>query len=1340
MRLQGYIYKIAITILTAYFVHTLCYGQNTRLYDTSSGLSENSIKSIIQDKKGYIWFATQDGLNVFNGIDFKSYGCSYQPVHNGDIGTLNILTILLHHDGEQIWAGLQSATILLFNPETETFREFKLYKENEPAPNVCYSIAYDNDNNLWIGTDAGIFVYDEEADSFTHYSSQNANLPADLIGTIFCDSKGVIWVGSEGGLSKFNPLTNTFINIRVDSRTAPKNNNYHIISITEDPSGTLWIGSWSNGLCKLDRDDNSLKYITPRGDIAHSEMLRVRSLVVDMPGMLWMCTNIGLFKYDIMENRLKQVVLSGRQPTDNIYSCLKDKEGGIWIGTYFRGAYYISPKARQIECYTLDNTLEHLYGSAISSFCEDNEGKIWIASENGGLSLFDPAKKEFIRTDYHIADDNLHALCMDDNYLYVGAFAKGLRQIDLNTGRIKVFQEKRSGLVNSSNVFSLLKGRDGFLYIGTGQGCSRYDTHQGVFSDIKELEGVFIYDIAEDTQDNIWFAGYYDGLYRYDKKNGAWTHYQHDESDKTSLPHNKLVSIYVDDKQRLWICSEGGGVCRYDYETDSFHKFVLYKNEEKLYLTVVYGILNDDSGNLWLSSNNGIYYCDEEGHTVRHFTFEDGLQSNQYNFGATLRSSTGKLYFGGINGFNVFNPETIEDNSICPMVTARVSYKNKRNEEYFSPRETATRTIVIPRNTNSFSLNFECLSYAAPSKNEFVYIIMNKDEHWTHTKESSVTFIDFPYGKHSIKVRARNGDGNWSENEAVLHINNRPPKMKSLAAKLGYVIIVLTVLGLTISAIERLRKEKAREKDRELKARQEQEAYNARIEFFTHVAHEIKTPVSLIKAPLEVVIKNQHKEDDRRNLNIIEKNTQRLLNLVNQLLDFKKISNQGYQINMQTTNPVQLVENVVSRFQGTVVANSIEIEMNLPEAPISCILDAEAYVKIVSNLMTSAVNYTKSKIIVSLSLQSSVNCRLLHLSVSDNGEGIVEPERAHVFNSFYQINMGNNPRIAGVGLGLSLVKLLTEKHNGCAYVDRNYSDGCSMCIDIPYVEPNSAPESVSPEPAADKEPATAAPMPGGLKVLIVEDSEDMRNFISGIFQEGHTILIAENGMKALAILQKQDADIIISDLSMPIMDGFELLKAIRKDDILCHTPFIILTVESSLETKIRGLEYGADAYIEKPFSVEHLHATVHNLISNRELLRNRFISEPLKKENEAIVSSRDHNWLDKITALIHANLSEPEISIDNLATELNLSRSSFQRKIKGLTGLTPIEFIRLIRLKKAAELLTTPTYRINEVCYLVGFNKPSYFSFLFKKQFGILPRDFAQNNGAGLKDHKEDHE
>lgn len=1278
---------------------------------------------MIQDRKGYIWFATQDGLNVFNGDIFKFYGCSYQPTQNKGSGTYNILSILQHADGERIWVATQSASMFLFDPRTETFEEMNLRKVSSALPNLCHCIAYDRDGNLWIGTDSGIFVFDESEESFRCYSSQNSMLPADLIGSIFCDSQGTVWVGSEKGLSKYNPATNDFVNIRIASGPTLKNRSDHIIAITEDSSQNLWLGSWNNGFARVDKDNNSLIYVRGRSDMAHFDMLRVRNIVADTHNTLWVCTNIGLFRYDISDNHLKHIVLSARQLTDNVYSCLKDREGGLWIGTYFNGVYYISPRARQIECYTLDNVSEYLHGSAISSFCEDKNGRVWVASENGGLSLFDPSDRKFVETAYHIADDNLHALCIVDNHLYIGTFAKGLRQIDLETGSVRTFL-KGPNSIGNNNVFSLFKSTEGYLYVGTAQGCSRYDPKTGCFEEIKELCGNFIYDIIEDMRGNIWFACYYDGLYRYDRKSCTWTHYLHDALDEYSLPHNKLIQIYRDDKQRLWICSEGGGICCYDSDSDNFRKFDLYNEGKKVYLTIVYGVLNDAAGNLWISSNHGIYCCDEKGRISKHFTYEDGLQSNQFNFGATFRSSTGKLYFGGINGFNVFHPENLRDSDICPTVIAGVEYKKDWGMTFISFGEDTTKTVVIPRNVNSFSLHFECLSYVAPGKNEFVYKI-NKDDHWVHTRESSVTFMNFPYGEHTVRVRARNGDGLWSENDAVLHIDNQPPLLKSHGAKICYIVLVLALGGLMIVFIERRRNEKAREKIREIEVRQEQEANAAKINFFTCVAHEIKTPVTLIKAPLEVVLKRPHSEEVQHNLDIIDKNTRRLLNLVNQLLDFKKINKVGYEIRMQPTDPVHLIRNVANRFSGT-VSERIEVKTDFPSTPVSCMLDAEAYIKIVSNLLTNAIKHTRSRIVIGLCLQTGADCLLLHLSVKDDGKGIPESEHQYVFNSFYQIREESSPRMGGVGLGLALVKLLTEKHNGHVYIDRNYKEGCSVCVDIPYVESHVSSETILPVSDVDRKDEIPVSAYTDQKILIVEDIEDMRDFISGIFSKNQTIFQAENGRDALSILKKCDVDIIISDISMPVMNGFELLREIRRNDMYCHIPFIMLTVESSLDSKIKGLEYGADAYIEKPFSVNHLQATVHNLISSREMLRKRFLSEPLKQKNEAIVSLRDRNWLDKVSELVQTRLHEPDIAIDILAAEMNLSRSSFQRKIKGLTGLTPIEFIRLIRLKKAAEYLAGGNYRVNEVCYLVGFNKPSYFSFQFKKQFGILPKDFVQ--------------
>jgi YesN/AraC family two-component response regulator len=348
-----------------------------------------------------------------------------------------------------------------------------------------------------------------------------------------------------------------------------------------------------------------------------------------------------------------------------------------------------------------------------------------------------------------------------------------------------------------------------------------------------------------------------------------------------------------------------------------------------------------------------------------------------------------------------------------------------------------------------------------------------------------------------------------------------------------------------------------------------------------------------------------------------------------------------------------------------------------------------------------------------MDIRQNEHGQIIHLEVKDDGCGIPEQSLPHIFDTFYQVNTEENPRMSGVGIGLAMVKLLVQKHNGSVYVDQTYKDGCCICVDIPYIS--------VPIPAETEQGDIET---HGVNMLIVEDTKDMLEFISSVFDGNSLVFKAGNGKDALEILKNHDIDIIISDISMPVMNGFEMLKQIRNNDLFRHIPVIMLTVENSLETKIKGLEYGADAYIEKPFSTKHLKVTVDNLLNRRENLRKRFTYSPLKQENDSITSDKDKEWFARVTELINSNISEPEISIDTLAGDLNMSRSSFQRKIKGLTGLSPVEFIRLIRLKKAAELLSAGTYRINEVSYMVGFNKPSYFSALFKKQFGVLPKEF----------------
>ena len=1112
--------------------------------------------------------------------------------------------------------------------------------------------------------------------------------------------------------------------MKVNKKTFRNNDSIHITAIAEGHSGNLWVGTWNNGLAMLEKSTNTLRSIRPVGDNQFASKMRVRSILPDTEGIFWICTNYGLFRYNVIQNRLSLIVLSPDNPNDNIYSSLKDREGGIWIGTYFQGVYYLSPRARQIECYTSQNEGRNMKGTAISSFHEYKNGLIYVASENGGLSLFDPLAKRVHPLNFDITANNLHALCINSNHLYIGTFSQGLKIVDLNTGSVRNLTKRSHPTLPSNNIFSLYGTEGDHIYIGTDLGCAIYDRSTGALNFISELVGEFIYDIIEDKYGNIWFATYYNGLFRYDRNTMEWKHFINDKEDPTSLTHNKTHKLYIDDSDILWICTEGGGICRYDYENDCFHRLDMTLNGKEVVLSLAYGILSDSKGILWISSNNGLWACEKDGHILRHLTYEDGLQSNQYSFGATLRSSTGSMYFGGVNGFNVINPEDLHDSSTRPIVTARIIYDDKAGNTVSSSTLPDSGEHTLPRNVSSFTIGFECLSYNAPHRNEFAYSIDN-NEAWTYTSESSVTLIHFPYGKHTIRVRARNGDGHWSENEVLLVINNLPPIAQSKGAKALYILLSIIIIIIALTLTDRRHEEKSRIKFNEIKAAQEQETYKAKIDFFTQVAHEIKTPATLIKAPLEVILKKKGDDEDKHNLEIIAKNTDRLLNLVNQVLDFKKISNIGHTISIESCDPGYLVRNVTGRFDGKTLGN-IDITTTITDSPLRCMIDPEAYTKIISNLMTNAVKHAKSRIDVHLGLHSEKSEQILRLEVYDDGCGIPETDRKRIFESFYQINTSDNPRMSGVGLGLSLVKLLVQKHNGKVYVDETSTNGCRIYVDIPYIVPAESVENSIPEAEEPYESPLTKELHSGANILIVEDTSDMLDFISSVFKDRHTIHKAPNGKKALELMYRQEIDIVISDLVMPVMNGFELLQKIRDNDMFCHIPVIMLSVENALETRIKGLEYGADAYIEKPFSPTHLSATIENLLSRRNAMIKRYTASPLDVENGSIISSLDHNWFNHLTSYINDNIQETDISVEDLANELNMSYSSFQRKLKGLTGLSPVEFVRLIRLKKAAELLNSSKYRVNEVAYMVGFNKPSYFTALFKKQFGVLPKDFKE--------------
>ncbi len=1263
---------------------TVLYSHNIRHYDVSSGLSENTVKGITQDAYGYMWFGTQDGLNVFNGREFSSYGCSYHEMAGRDEGSLNIMAVLLHADGKRIWLVCRS-TVTLFDPATHRYQDIEFPERIAPT---C--IAYAQKDCLWIGTENGLYSYSEKDNTVTRISLSNDTDYNHNINAILRDSRGIVWVCGDDGFFRYLPFTRQFE--RLSDRNA--------LSVMEDASGGIWVGFWYDGFAKYNTGTNKIDVFPRTTEYGETlDILRVRSMLEEAPGNILLCTDKGLFRFSGSTGKLRKIILTAQRSTDNVYCCFKDREGGIWIGTYFKGLYYLLPKDGTIDAYTPENTPESFHGSAISSFCEDQMGNIWIGAENGGLSLYSASDNTFRPLPFPNPGNNLHALNIDKDQLYVGTFAQGMIRIDLTSGKRKTYLSNGPGSIPDNHVFSLFKLKDGRLLVGTRRGCALYDPLRETFTNLPFLADTFIYAICEDPQGRLWFADYHNGLYRMDSIGGDYRHYEHRDDDSSSLPCDRLVNVQMDDNGQLWISSDGGGLCRYDNDSDSFIPFVIHDGVQARRISVIYGCLNDKRGNLWISSNDGIWCCGADG-SSRHLTGADGLQSNQFNYGAAFRSSQGKLLFGGINGFNVIDSDAVAAESPRPLLSATVSWNTEGSEYYISSRIIDREAVSVPRDINHFSINFECLSYLAPDNTSFLYRIDN-DRITYATKRGSVAFADFPYGKHEITVTAITSRGIKSSNAVHIIILNRPPLYLSTGAKIIYILLLTLLILYGIRWIGKRKQEKV-----------EKEAFQAKLNFFTQIAHEIKTPVTLIKGPLDLILRENHPEHERRYLEVIRKNATRLQELTGELLDFKKISAGGYVLNLKTIHPGQILDKVVDRFGGTQLG-AIKISLKIDDNIGSCRLDPEAFTKIASNLVGNAAKHTRSFIKVDLSLIDGN----LHLSVKDDGNGIPAKEALRVFDSFYQVTSSKEPRTPGVGLGLSLVKLLAEKHNGSAYVDTSYNNGCCVCVDIPYL-PDGA---KSAETAAEEKTAAS-----GIRMLVVEDNTEMQDFLRSTLHEEYVVVEACNGEEALAILRDKDIDIIISDIYMPGSDGFTLLQGVRSDEMLCHIPVIFLTAESSLDTKIKGLEYGANAYIEKPFSVEQLHATIRNILRDREIMRKAFQSGNTLTQPHSIPQSPDALFLNRISGIILDRMGESLISVEELAETMNVSHSSLQRKIKGLTGLSPIEFIRNVKLKKAAELLASGQYRVNEVCYAVGFNKPAYFSACFKKQFGVLPKNYVK--------------
>lgn len=1307
-------------------------------YQVEKGLSHNTVWCILQDSYGFMWFGTNDGLNRFDGQKFKVFRNEIQDINS--LGNNSVQT-LFENDDRNIWVGTSSG-IYIYSRANNNFKYFDKKTEYDvPISSEVKKIIKTQKGQIWIATlGQGIFIYDPQTGILkqnSQYSSFVWDISEDKMHRIYSSSlqEGLICFDQNG--NQIETFT-SFINQRDLSNLK--------ISCIQNIEDKIWFSVGTNNLCVLDsKTKNIISYNSEEQNIG-----TIRAIEEYSDKELLIGSDNGLYLFKIFEGRFVRVddPLDPRSLSDqSIYAILKDAEGGIWISTYLGGINYLAQQTKVFEYYYPTYNPNRSSGKVISQFCEDEEMNIWIGSQDGLKYLNTHTQKlESYIISGKIQKLDIRSLLLEDNNLWIGTYSEGLKVIDLKTNKLREYYHTRQSnqTICSNDVLSLYKCKNGDIYVGTTWGLCRYNKSNDNFETLNFVGTMIsVSDILEDKNGYLWIATYNSGVFKYNSSNNQWKHYSHDDASLHSISSNSIITIFEDSDGKLWFGTNGGGLCYFNNDEESFSDFD--PQNQILPNKVIYSIEEDNLGNFWISSNAGLLRINPTDKSNKKlFTQEDGLQSNQFNFKASLKSSTGKLYFGGINGFNAFYPNVFKENSYVPpvyIVDIRLyNMDESRSKELLNlsmPTYLADK-VTLPYDNNSIIIEFDALSYEKPDRNKYKYSLEGFDRDWVNSENGNIaSYTNLPPGEYTFRVKGSNNDDKWNEQGASIQIVILPPWWRSTLAYFVYALCIFIIVYLVLRYLIYRSSEKFKRQLEEYQIEKEKEVYQSKISFFINLVHEIRTPLSLIRLPLEKLSERQIQDNQTsKYLAIINKNVNYLLNVVNQLLDFQKVESKNSKLDLREININHLLVDIYDQFAHSAGLKNIKLSLLTPEEEAIVFVDKEKVVKILNNLLSNALKFAKARIDISLSSYPDH----FEIQVADDGPGIPDIEKDKVFEAFYQSN-GNPNTNTGTGIGLAFSRMLAENHRGTLSLNNNEWNGSSFILSIPteYSDAELSQIEFSSNVLDNQVLSTEASNDiesfKKCKILLVEDNIDLLNLVEDSLNPYFTILKSENGKEALEILSKDNIDLIVSDIMMPEVDGLELSKAVKSDINHSHIPVILLTAKTTMESKIEGLEYGADVYIEKPFSVKFLHKQIENLLKLKQTYQKLMTAYPSPVMTDMSISKKDQEFIEKLHEEIENHIAELDFSIDNIAETMFMSRSSFYRKIKSITGMSPNDYLKVFRLNKAAELLLENEYSIAEICDKVAFSSSSYFAKCFKAQFGVLPKDYT---GEKIKDPNED--
>jgi signal transduction histidine kinase/ligand-binding sensor domain-containing protein/DNA-binding response OmpR family regulator len=1378
---------VAVTII---FMCINAFGQSNQYrfsqLDISNGLSHNQVNCIFKNSEGFMWFGTASGLNRFDGYAFKIF--KHDSNNKNSISDDFIVDIFEGPD-KKLWISTRYG-YCFYDPDKEQFNSdmsLLLRSLKLPAQNPAKIVRTSATDFWFLYPDSGVYRYNASTkQTKRYYNSINSNpaLYSSSLANITLDDKGNIWIIYRDGTVERFDLKFNKINYRTPIFKGLMNNKGSKYCLTVDRDNDLWFYApdVDMGVFYYKPSTGTFRHIDKESGGVRLKVNLVTNVVQADDGRIWISTDHGginvldkkKFEITYLLNR-EDDPKSLRQNTASLY---KDNYGIMWAGTFKKGISYYHKNIIRFPLYRhFESDAGSLPFNDVDKFAEDKLGNLWIGTNGGGLIYFNRKTGKYTQYKHDPANPNslsndiIVSLCIDhDQKLWIGTYFGGLECFDGKNFTHYMHDDKLTGSIADDRIWSILEDSSHRLWIGTfAGGLQIFDRSKKIFYHPfkqTDIRCSMVTSIFEDKQGNIWIGGFL-GVDVILKNSGRVIHYiSHGDSDNT-LVDNTVNSINQDSRGLMWIAT-AGGMSVLDPKTDVFTSLT---KKNGLPANTISNTEEDSNGALWLSTSNGLsrvtFTPKSNGFNFHFENFDemDGLQGREFNIHSALKTENGELIFGGGDGFNIFDPASIEPvKNKLQLVFTDFQLFNKsvaaneviNGHVVLSKAISITKALTLDHDENVFSIEFAALDFFNPSKVNHQYMLEGFDQKWVNAdnRTRKATYTNLDQGDYVFKVRASNSEGVWSPDYISLKITILPPFWESTLAYMVYVTLFLAILlFIRQRGIQKIRRQFAEEKEKEeakLLIEQErkevkrmQELDQLKIKFLTNVSHEFRTPLSLIMAPVDKMLTRADQEQ-KQQLNMIGKNARRLLNLVNQLLDFRKMEVHELKLHRKPGDIVKFIGEISLSFTDIAEEKQIDFIFDTTAESLFTSFDHDKIERILFNLISNAFKFTQAGGHVSVLLNVAEsdkinNAVLLEIKVIDTGIGIPFEKQDKIFERFFQHDVPASMINQGSGIGLAITREFVKIHGGEITIESELDHGSCFIIKLPLIIYAGAEkdlpidDAVGSEIRSDighNESKTSSKQQHTSKksvVLLVEDNEDFRFYLKDNLKDIFFLIEASNGREGWQKALSQHPDIIVSDISMPEMTGIELCKKLKGDKRTSHIPVVLLTALTGEAEQLKGLEIGANDYMTKPFNFEILLSKIKNILILRDTYKRTYKKQMDVQLQETPLQNEDEKLLRSIVEYIELNMLNENLSVEELSRQMNMSRGSLYNKVLMLTGKSPVEFIRSIRLKKAVYLLQNSQLTISQICYEVGFNTPKYFTKIFKDEYNILPSAYTNS-------------